>query len=66
MNASMARRIRCAELNLISAIDRQRGEKRAWSHPAQSTHSIRVTGIGRNCSRETASLGYTKSDCKVA
>lgn len=66
MNASMARRIRRAELNLISAIDRQRGQQREWSHPAQSTQSIPVTAIGRNCGRVTTTIGYTKSDCKVA
>jgi hypothetical protein len=66
MKASMARRIRCAELNLISAIDRRRGQQRERSHPAQSTQSMPVTGIGRNCGRVTATHGYTKTDWKVA
>ena len=30
------------------------------------TESIPVTVIGRNCGRVTTTIGYTKSDCKVA
>jgi hypothetical protein len=49
MNASMARRIRCAESLLIYAIDRQYGEQRDRSQAAQSpTHAIRFPVVDRN------------------
>jgi hypothetical protein len=59
MNASMARRIRCAELPLIYAIDRQYGEQRERSQAAQSqTHAIRFPvedRTGGNSKQETKS-----------
>jgi hypothetical protein len=52
MNASMARRIRCAESLLIYAIDRQYGRQRNWSQAAQSqTHAIRFPVVDRNGDR---------------
>jgi len=49
MNASMARRIRCAESSLIYAIDRQYGEQRDRSQAAQSqTDSIRFPVVDPN------------------
>ena len=52
MNASMARRIRCAEPSLIYAIDRQYGEQRERSQAAQSqTHAIRFTVVDPNGNR---------------
>jgi hypothetical protein len=52
MNASMARRIRCAELPLIYAIDRQYGEQRERSRAAQpQTHSIRFPVVDRSKDR---------------
>jgi hypothetical protein len=49
MNASMARRIRCAESSLIYAIDRQYGEERERSQAAQSqTHAIRFPVVDLN------------------
>jgi hypothetical protein len=49
MNASMARRIRCAESSLIYAIDRQYGKQREQSLAAQSqTHAIRFPVVDRN------------------
>ena len=52
MNASMARRIRCAESLLIYAIDRQYGEQRDRSHTAQpQTHAIRFPVVERNGDR---------------
>ena len=52
MNASMARRIRCAESLLIYAIDRQYGEHRDRSQAAQSqTHVIRFRVVDSNGDR---------------
>jgi hypothetical protein len=49
MNASMARRIRCAESSLIYAIDRQYGEQREQSQAAQpQTHAIRFPVVDPN------------------
>jgi len=52
MNASMARRIRCAELLLIYAIDRQYGEQhdRSQAAPPQ-THPIRFPVVDPNGAR---------------
>jgi hypothetical protein len=48
MNASMARRIRCAESLLIYAIDRQYGEQRErWLNPKPTrSDSRRSVGMG--------------------
>jgi hypothetical protein len=52
MNASMARRIRCAEALLIYAIDRQNGGQSDRSRSAQSqTHAIRFPVVERNGNR---------------
>jgi hypothetical protein len=52
MNASMARRIRCAESSLIYAIDRQYGEQRERSQAARSqTHGIRFPVVDPNGNR---------------
>jgi hypothetical protein len=52
MNACMARRIRCAELLLIYAIDRQYGEQRDRSQAAQpQTHVIRFPAVDPNGDR---------------
>ena len=52
MNASMARRIRCAESSLIYAIDRQYGEERERSQAAQSqSHAIRFPVVDPNGDR---------------
>jgi hypothetical protein len=52
MNASMARRIRCAEVFLIHAIDRQLGEQRERSQAAQSqAHAIRFPVVDPNGAR---------------
>ena len=52
MNASMARRIRCAEASLIYAIDRQLGEQREQGQSAQSqTHAIRFPVVDPNGAR---------------
>ena len=52
MNASMARRIRCAESLLIYAIDRQYGEQRERSQAAQpQTHPIRFPVVDLNGNR---------------
>ena len=52
MNASMARRIRCAESSLIYAIDRQCGEQRERSQAVQSqTHAIRFPIVDPNRNR---------------
>jgi hypothetical protein len=60
MNASMARRIRCAELPLIYAIDRQYGEQRERSQAAPSqTHAIRFPVVDRNGDRTS---GNPKQD----
>ena len=49
MNASMARRIRCAESLLIYAIDRQYAEQRERSQAAQpQTHTIRFPVVDAN------------------
>ena len=49
MNASMARRIRCAELPLIYTIDRQYAEQRERSQAAQpQTHTIRFPVVDAN------------------
>ena len=52
MNASMARRIRCAESLLIHAIDRQYAEQRDRSQAAQpQTHAIRFPVVDRHGDR---------------
>ena len=52
MNASMARRIRCAELLLIYAIDRRLGEQRDRSRAAQpQTQAIRLPVVDPNGDR---------------
>ena len=52
MNASMARRIRCAESLLIYAIDRQYAEQRYRSQAAQpQTHAIRFPAADPNGDR---------------
>ena len=52
MNASMARRIRCAELLLIYAIDRHNAEQRERSQAAQPpTHTIRFPVVDPNGDR---------------
>ena len=52
MNASMARRIRCAESLLIYAIDRQYAEQRERSQAAQpQTHAIRFPVADPNLDR---------------
>jgi hypothetical protein len=52
MNASMAKRIRCAELLLIYAIDRQAGEQRERSRAAQpQIHAIRFPVVDLNVDR---------------
>jgi hypothetical protein len=52
MNASMARRIRSAELPLIYAIDRYYGERRDRSQTAQpQTHAIRFPIVDPNGDR---------------
>ena len=62
MNASMAKRIRCAESLLIYAIDRQYGEQRDRSQAAQSqTHAIRFPLIERNGNRKS---GNPKRDTR--
>jgi len=62
MNASMARRIRCAESSLIYAIDRQYGEQRDRSQAAQSqTDSIRFPVVDPNGDRTG---GNQKPDTK--
>ena len=61
MNASMAWRIRRAELHLIYAIDRQLGEQRERSQAAQSqTHAIRFP-VDRNGARTS---GNPKQDTR--
>ena len=60
MNASMARRIRCAESLLIYAIDRQYGEQREQSQAAQpQTHAIRFPLVDPNGDRTS---GNPKQD----
>jgi len=62
MNASMARRIRCAESLLISAIDRHYGSQRNWSQAAQSpTHTIRFPVVDRKGNRTS---GNPKPDTR--
>jgi hypothetical protein len=63
MNASVARRIRCAELLLIYAIDRQYAEQRARSRAAQpQTHTIRFPVVDRNGDRTSGNPKHeTKS-----
>jgi ribosomal protein S19E (S16A) len=57
MNASMARRIRCAESLLIYAIDRQYGEQRDRSQAAQpQTHAIRFPVVDQNGDRTGGNL----------
>ena len=52
MNASMAWRIRRAELNLIYTIDRQLGEQRERSQADQSqTHPIRFPVVDTHGNR---------------
>jgi hypothetical protein len=60
MNASMARRIRCAESLLIYAIDRQYGEQRNWTQAAQfQTHAIRLPVVDRNGNRASGNRNQT-------
>jgi hypothetical protein len=51
MNASMARRIRCAESSLIYAIDRLYGEERERSQAAQSQSHARFPVVDPNGDR---------------
>ena len=52
MNASMARRIRCAESSLIYAIDRQYGKQREQTQSARpQTHAIRFPVVDQNGDR---------------
>ena len=52
MNASLARRIRCAELLLIYAIDRHNAEQRERTQSAQPPiHAIRFPVVDRNRDR---------------
>jgi hypothetical protein len=61
MNASMARRIRCAESLLIYAIDRQYAEQHDRSHAAQSqTHPIRFLVVDPNGIRWVATRNRTR------
>ena len=68
MNASMARRIRCAESSLIYAIDRQYGEQRDRSQAAQSqTDSIRFPVIEQNGDRTSGNpIQDTRSESCAA
>ena len=68
MNASMARRIRCAESSLIYAIDRQYGEQRDRSQAAQSqTHAIRFPVVDLNGDRTPGNQKQdTRSESCVA
>ena len=68
MNASMARRIRCAESLLIYAIDRQYGEQRERSHTAQSqTRAIRVPVVEQNGDRTSGNpIQETRSESCAA
>jgi hypothetical protein len=68
MNASMARRIRCAELLLIYAIDRQAGEQRERSRAAQpQTHAIRFPVVDRNGDQTSGNpIQDTKSESCAA
>jgi hypothetical protein len=62
MNASMARRIRCAESLLIYAIDRQHGAQRNSSQAARfHTHAIRFPVVDRNGNR---TIGNPKPDTR--
>ena len=62
MNASMARRIRCAESCLIYAIDRQYGKQREQSQAAQfQTHACRFPVVDRNGDRTS---GNPKQDTR--
>ena len=62
MNASMTRRIRCAELLLIYAIDRHYADQRERSHAAQSqTHAIRFPVVDPNGNRTD---GNQKQDAR--
>jgi hypothetical protein len=64
MNASMARRIRCAELHLIYAIDRHYGEQCERSQAAQpQTHAIRFPEVDPNGNRTS---GNPKQDTRSA
>jgi hypothetical protein len=68
MNASMARRIRCAESSLIYAIDRQYGEQRDRSRAAQSEiHAIRFPVVDLNGDRTPGNQKQdTRSESCVA
>ena len=64
MNASMARRIGCAELLLIYAIDRQYGGQRDRSQVAQpQTRAIRFPEVDPNGNRTS---GNPKQDTRSA
>jgi hypothetical protein len=64
MNASMARRIRCAELLFIYAIDRQYAEQRERSQAAQpQTHAIRFPVVDPNGNRASVNV---KQDTRSA
>jgi hypothetical protein len=61
MNASMARRIPCAELLLIYAIDRQLSEQRDRSQVAQPrTHAIRFPVVDPNGDRTGRTRNRTR------
>ena len=68
MNASMSRRIRCAESSLIYAIDRQYDEHRDRSQAAQSqTHAIRFPVVDLNGDRTPGNQKQdTRSESCVA
>jgi hypothetical protein len=62
MNASMARRIRCAESSLIYAIDRQYREQRERSQAAQpQADTIRFPVVAPNGDRTS---GNPKQDAR--
>ena len=68
MNASMARRIRCAESLLIYAIDRHYCEQRERSHTAQSqTRAIRFPVVEQNGDRTSGNpIQETRSESCAA
>ena len=67
MNASMARRIRCAESSLIYAIDRQYGEQRERSQVAPSqTHAIRFPVVDRKDRTSGNPIKDTRSESCAA
>jgi len=67
MNASIARRIRCAELLLIYAIDRQYADQRERSQAAQSqTHAIRFPVVDRKDRTSGNPIKDTRSESCAA